>query len=115
MAENLPIDTSEPRAGRHCDDNESEKTVDVEQTPSTLPKLDDPLPDGGYGWICVACNFFINGKNRRLRPTEVLASCIISPISSQPGSRSKSGVKQQKDQIPDHAISLLSHHSSALS
>ncbi|KIW31286.1 uncharacterized protein PV07_02946 [Cladophialophora immunda] len=65
MADTAPIDVAEPRSTpqeihpRH--DNESEKTVDIEESPSTLPKLDDSPPDGGYGWVCVACNFFING------------------------------------------------------
>ncbi|KIW82666.1 hypothetical protein Z517_05693 [Fonsecaea pedrosoi CBS 271.37] len=64
MTDTVPIDVAEPRGipqqiqPRH--DNESEKTVDIEESPSALPKLDEPLPDGGYGWVCVACNFFIN-------------------------------------------------------
>ncbi|KIW67847.1 hypothetical protein PV04_07069 [Phialophora macrospora] len=60
MAEDTPIDstvTLTPSRPRHR--NESEKS-DIEQTPSSLPKLDDAPPDGGYGWVCVACCFFIN-------------------------------------------------------
>ncbi|KIW99631.1 uncharacterized protein Z518_11044 [Rhinocladiella mackenziei CBS 650.93] len=65
MADSIHIDPVEPWAtSSHNDtraETESEKTVHLEQAPSTLPKLDDPPPDGGYGWVCVACNFFING------------------------------------------------------
>ena len=72
MAENIPIDASEPRPSDHRHETESERTVDIEQSPATLPKLDELPPDGGYGWVCVACNFFINGKNSRLLPVEPL-------------------------------------------
>ena len=68
MTNDSPIST-EGRASqqqsrpRHEEENASEKT-DVEQAPPTLPKVDDDTPpDGGYGWVCVACCFFINGKN----------------------------------------------------
>lgn len=77
MADNTPIGPAEPRAvsqhSRQRYENGSEKTVDVEQTPDVLVKPEDPPPDGGYGWVVVACNFFINGKNmqQRLR----LSSC----------------------------------------
>ncbi|EXJ77382.1 hypothetical protein A1O3_09608 [Capronia epimyces CBS 606.96] len=50
-----------PCQNRPRHERESEKTIDIEQTSSTLPKIDDPPPDGGYGWVCVACIFFING------------------------------------------------------
>lgn len=64
MADQTPIDPAAPRAlstsSRPRHEYDSEKT-DIEQTPSSLPKLDDGPPDGGYGWVCVACCFFING------------------------------------------------------
>ena len=66
MADHTPIDPAEPRSAaqqsRTRNETESEQT-DVVQTPSTLPKVEDAPPDGGYGWICVACCFFINGKD----------------------------------------------------
>ena len=86
MADNPPIDPSAPRAVSPVtsrNDNEesststsSERTLDVEQSPHikednaaadtpTIAKTksheNEPPPDGGYGWVCVACNFFING------------------------------------------------------
>lgn len=74
MAENPPIDLAAPRASsidrRSQQDNDSDNT-DVEQTPSTLPKLDDEPPNGGYGWVCVACCFFINGQYPRFKRKQI--------------------------------------------
>ena len=86
MADNPPIDLSAPRAispitSRNNNEEaststSSERTLDVEQpsqtkednnTPvptameNTKSPENEPPPDGGYGWVCVACNFFING------------------------------------------------------
>ena len=43
--------------------NASERTLDVEQSGVTTDSKDaeDVPSDGGYGWVCVACNFLING------------------------------------------------------
>jgi MFS family permease len=64
MAHNLSLDS--PTSGSmeqiRRAETASEKTVDVEQ-PTTVSddKASDLPPDGGYGWVCVACNFLING------------------------------------------------------
>lgn len=66
MAEDTSLYPVEPRVTDHNPaqrDTASERTVRVQENPAALPKLDDEPPDGGYGWVCVACNFFINGKN----------------------------------------------------
>lgn len=36
--------------------------LDVKQSskPSIEPVADDVPPDGGYGWVCVACCFTVN-------------------------------------------------------
>ena len=42
---------------------ESEKTAaekDAEDTRPVTAKAIDPPPNGGYGWVCVACCFWIN-------------------------------------------------------
>jgi hypothetical protein len=56
--------SSQRSCSRH--ENDSDQTdVDVEHTPSSLPKPIDAPPDGGYGWVCVVCCFFINGEIQR--------------------------------------------------
>jgi len=48
----------------------SEQTFDVEQpSKSTSERSEDAPPDGGYGWICVACNFLINGHTWGINST----------------------------------------------
>jgi len=43
------------------DGTASETTVEVENHSGSFSKVDDSCPDGGYGWVCVICNAFING------------------------------------------------------
>lgn len=74
MAESLPLNTAQgPSRHPPQDENDSidnsESTfvpADPEKSPeSELPHLQrtvtDVPPDGGYGWVCVICNAFING------------------------------------------------------
>lgn len=49
----IPI-SSDPAAG-----NDLEQ---VQSTNSSL-KLQDTPPNGGYGWVCVACSAMINGQS----------------------------------------------------
>ena len=87
MADSVPIDPVDPRGSLprqnpQSNDTSSDKTVEIEQAPSTLPKLDDPPPDGGYGWVCVACNFFINGKKHIPHWSNKL--CVFCPVDLRP-------------------------------
>lgn len=52
-------------------DSASEKTADVEQPSQISPDKppEDLPPDGGYGWVCVACCFFINGHTWGINST----------------------------------------------
>lgn len=74
MADNPPIDPAQPRAASPAEirrtESASERTIDVEQPTSTAElKAEDIPPDGGYGWVCVACNFFINGHTWGINST----------------------------------------------
>ena len=57
-----------PEIQRH--DTASDSTMEVEQTSSITEKPSEDLPpDGGYGWVCVACNFMINGHTWGINST----------------------------------------------
>jgi len=82
MTDNIPISpatshaAAAARSDRHKQDvaSETEKgvevpvEVDLERRPSSdsFPKVEDAPPDGGYGWVCVICNAFINGESMNL-------------------------------------------------
>lgn len=39
------------------------------------------LPDGGYGWVCVACVFWINAHTWGINSVSTMSSCLcIRPI-----------------------------------
>ena len=74
MADQPLKDPAQPRALSPLEarrrESASEKTVDVEQPNTTSEeKVDDQPPDGGYGWVCVACNFCINGHTWGINST----------------------------------------------
>lgn len=45
---------------RHRSASSSSKTLEVDTTEATTQSKEDVPPDGGYGWVNVASNFFIN-------------------------------------------------------
>jgi MFS family permease len=76
MANNLPPDVSTPlppislAQQQDQTSEDSDHTLNVEH-PSHSPskQSEDVPPDGGYGWICVACNFLINGHTWGINST----------------------------------------------
>jgi MFS family permease len=74
MADDSPIDPAQPRAPSAITarrrESSSDKTIDVEH-PNTVSedKTEDQPPNGGYGWVCVACNFWINGHTWGINST----------------------------------------------
>ena len=64
MADNVPIDII-----RSHEDEVDRESAKQEETLYPLPALEvdedekykhDVAPDGGYGWVCIACVFWIN-------------------------------------------------------
>ena len=54
---------------------------DDEQFPSENSGLVDEPPDGGYGWVCVACTFFINAHTWGLNtvcPSEITSRATLT-------------------------------------
>lgn len=39
----------------------SQSSAEAVSKPAIDSATEDVPPDGGYGWVCTACNFFING------------------------------------------------------
>ncbi len=66
-----------PNKAQHMkSSNDSEKTIagpDAEQPTSTSKPIDQP-PDGGYGWVCVACCFWINAHTWGINSVSLLKS-----------------------------------------
>jgi hypothetical protein len=52
--------------------------AEPEQSVSALTeKIEDVPPDGGYGWVCTGCNFFINAHTWGINSvSRLLRSCI---------------------------------------
>jgi hypothetical protein len=47
--------------------------AEPEQTVSALSeKIEDIPPDGGYGWVCTGCNFFINAHTWGINSVSIL-------------------------------------------
>ncbi|KAJ5482663.1 hypothetical protein N7539_006109 [Penicillium diatomitis] len=63
MADNIPAELVESKNRDSITDVRSERKVQSpvqpQKEPEEKPQLDVP-PDGGYGWVCVACVFWIN-------------------------------------------------------
>jgi hypothetical protein len=62
--------------GASMQSGKTEVSNDPEQTGQVGTKAVDVPPDGGYGWVCVACVFLINAHT-----WGVNSVCIPSPTS----------------------------------
>ena len=76
MSYNVPLDTATPlspipSAQRRENALDDSKQTSNDEDPSQTPpsQVEDVPPDGGYGWICVACNFLINGHTWGINST----------------------------------------------
>lgn len=62
----------------------SEKTItslDVEQSSWTNPVPGDVPPNGGYGWVCVACSFWINAHTWGINSVRSSFVCVNRTIA----------------------------------
>lgn len=44
-------------------------------------KTEDVPPDGGYGWVCTACNFFINAHTWGINSVSSVYSLHVAPVT----------------------------------
>lgn len=57
--------------------SQSDRTISVtdpENNSSAEMKKDDVPPDGGYGWVCVACVFLINAHTWGVNSVSTLST-----------------------------------------
>jgi hypothetical protein len=48
--------------------------IESEKTPSPDSKVEDVPPDGGYGWVCVACCALINAHTWGVNSVSLISS-----------------------------------------
>lgn len=60
--------------------------LDLEKEPTSDTQRVDVSPDGGYGWVCVACVFWINahtwGINSVSAPSDCISSCNSATLTA---------------------------------
>ena len=72
---------------------ESDKSVEAQESkPNEKPQVDE-IPDGGYGWVCVACNFWINAHTWGMNSVgEPLLLSFLRMLTIHPSPRQSFGV-----------------------
>lgn len=51
-------------------------SLDVEHSPSPNGVHEDDPPNGGYGWVCVACSFWINAHTWGINSVRPPFACL---------------------------------------
>lgn len=77
MTQRTPTPQIAEDKGQHIgSSNDSERTVAAPVGEQPIPAVNavDQPPDGGYGWVCVACCFWINAHTWGINSVSVTAS-----------------------------------------
>lgn len=87
MADNAPVDVIQS----HQDDDRDSVTGSKHEdgnSPQVQPQIDpdekynrDVPPDGGYGWVCVACVFWINAHTWGINSVSILYPFLYKYIA----------------------------------
>jgi len=84
MTPRTPIPQLVESKGQHIgSSNDPEKTVaapDGEQPLPVVESIDEP-PDGGYGWVCVACCFWINANTWGINSVSVTTRTLAKNLT----------------------------------
>jgi hypothetical protein len=64
-------------------DPEAKTVIDLEseKTASPKSKVEDVPPDGGYGWVCVACCALINAHTWGVNSVSLISSIVKFEIA----------------------------------
>lgn len=83
----LPIDENTvsgghlPGAGQQYRSSDPAVELELKGAAGEVPeKLEDVPPDGGYGWVCTGCNFFINAHTWGINSVSDFATVLLQTL-----------------------------------